>query len=163
MEGFASFLLNGDSVRRLDHPHLLAAASDSFLSPLSANHDASEVSQENSVVHDTENSCPYRSSLLQALKQRFPNGPPEVYDEFIRVSLNDIPSEAHMAEKMIQSGPQPSTATRLSRMMSKSWTRLVGSVNLHPSLCPIILQFFVVTCYSSFSRFTFPHFSSEAY
>ncbi|CAG8674905.1 7048_t:CDS:2, partial [Acaulospora colombiana] len=34
---------------------------------------------------------PFRTSLIDSLRDRFPNGPPETYDEFIQVSLSNIP------------------------------------------------------------------------
>lgn len=129
-----SLLTSGDHLR----PHNLqlpTTASDSFLSPSSAAiHATSESSHRTHTQWDsdeydeTEKSPPYRSNLLQALKERFPNGPPTVYDEFIRVSLNEVPPEANETQVY----QPPSATTRLSRMTSQLWSALAGSIVSRP-------------------------------
>lgn len=136
MEDSTPSLLVGD-VRPPHHLHLPVAGSDSYLSPSSALIHANSESSHRSHIHwdsdechDTEKPRPYRSSLIQVLRDRFPDGPPAVYDEFIRVSLNEIPPEASLHEN--DGYKRPSTTTRLTRMTSQLWSVLAGSIASRP-------------------------------
>jgi hypothetical protein len=115
---------------------------ESLLSPSSAHHHPSSESSDQSHAHaltspwDRElhpkQRLRERSSLIDALRQRFPDGPPTAYDQFISVSLNDVPPNEMLTINPRARREGATRASPLKRMASKIWATVVGGMNTRP-------------------------------
>ncbi|KIM27909.1 hypothetical protein M408DRAFT_16526 [Serendipita vermifera MAFF 305830] len=133
------------------HISLPTTTSHSFLSPSSAllpnpseaSHQYPPDSKEQS-QHEKPQRKAFKSSLMDSLRYRFPDGnPPQaLYDEFIQVSLNDVPpdsalvtadaSEGHTGN---ENGPHHfSPIQRLQRMTSRVFSTIAASIASRPPL-----------------------------
>jgi hypothetical protein len=151
-----------------DGPHhlQLPTGSHSFLCPSSAllhqtsesshlsHHyppDKSEKGQDG--VQANEKKRAFRSSLMENLRNRFPDGrPPQAYDDFIQVSLNDVPPDSDLvmdeetgaAEEHTRLSP----VERLSRMTSRVFATISNSLASRPC------KFFVYLDLDAFQSLT---------
>jgi hypothetical protein len=141
-----SLITGGDGPHHLELP----ATSQSFLCPSSALlHQPSESSYRshyyppyksqkgNEDVKGNDKKRAFRSSLMDNLRNRFPDGrPPQAYDDFIQVSLNDVPLDSDLVldeETGVAEEPTGiSPVKRLGRMTSRVFATIANSLASRP-------------------------------
>ncbi|KAG8784989.1 hypothetical protein FRC20_002905 [Serendipita sp. 405] len=80
----------------------------------------------------------HKSKLIETLRLRFPDGPPEEYDDFIRVSMHDARPNADYNQQVSQEHAQENrivpSGERLRKVASRAWTAITSTITYHPSL-----------------------------
>lgn len=136
MENSVPSLITGDGTSRVTES-LLSPSSAHLHLPSDSSHQSHPVASPWDRELHPKQRLHQRSSLIDALRQRFPDGPPAVYDQFISVSLNDVPPNEMLAINPRVTRDGTAGVSPLKRIASKVWATVVGGMNSRP--CKVFL------------------------